>query len=88
MPWWVVAQRVNGRLIIDGPHRSEEDGLEWITTSISDHARRESARVVYLETRDKALATQQLKHGEAPRIGIDDATRNAVHPKAGSYEQY
>ncbi|KKN45365.1 hypothetical protein LCGC14_0683510 [marine sediment metagenome] len=79
--WWVLAQRSNGRPIVDGPHKSEEDGDDWIINHIDDQERRNRAKVTWLPTGRTSDATRMLKHKLADSVGLDDATRNAYHPK-------
>ena len=81
MPYWVLAQRSNGRPIVDGPHKSDEDASEWIINHIDDQERRKKAEVHELGTGRASEATRMLKHKLADAVGIDDATRNAYHPK-------
>ena len=81
MSFWVLARKVNGRPIIDGPHRTEEEATDWIIDNVRDQQRRNEARVEELATSDVAHATRILKHRLAKDVGVDEATRNALHPK-------
>jgi len=81
MSFWVLARKVNGRPIIDGPHKTEEEATDWIINNVRDQQRRSEAKVEELSTSDVARATRILKHKLSGVVGVDEATRNALHPK-------
>jgi len=81
MSYWVLAQRRNRRPIVDGPHKSYDTATDWIVEHIEDQERRDRAEVVELPTSNPAVATRMLKHRYSDKVGLDEATRNAYHPK-------